>query len=466
MLLTISTTHTPARDLGFLLHKNPDNVQSFELSYGLAHVFYPEATDERCTMALLMEMDPVGLVRGRKGPADDSFGLKQYVNDRPYVASSLLSVTLSRLFGTALSGKSSGRPQLAQQAIPLEAKLAVIPCRGGERFLRSLFQPLGYQLTAQQHPLDDSFPEWGEGHYFTVTLNHTITLKELLTHLYVLVPVLDGDKHYWVGDKEVEKLLEKGAGWLETHPAKDVIAFRYLKHKRRLARSAIERLMEEEGGTDDNPENASPDEEEVIEKKIYLNEQRLKDVYDVFKKGGVQRVADLGCGEGKLLRYFLRDRQFTEIVGMDVSCRTLERAAERLHLDRLPERDRKRIHLVQGSLMYRDKRLSGFDGAAVVEVIEHLDPPRLAAFERVIFECAAPGMIVITTPNVEYNVKFENLPPGKLRHRDHRFEWTREQFRQWAENMAKQHGYTVECRPVGAEDETVGAPTQMGVFER
>src|SRR5262244_3970352 len=148
MLLTITTTHQPATDLGFLLHKNPSKVHSFEMSFGKAHLFYPEATPERCTAALLLDVDPVGLVRNRRGPAGAGGTLDQYVNDRPYVASSFLSVAISRVFGSALGGRSKDRSELAQTAIPLTAKISALPCRGGEGFLRRLFEPLGYQVTA------------------------------------------------------------------------------------------------------------------------------------------------------------------------------------------------------------------------------------------------------------------------------------------------------------------------------
>ncbi len=158
MLLTITTTHQPATDLGYLLHKNPARLHSFELSFGQAHVFYPEANAERCTAALLLDVDPVGLVRNRKGPAGEGGTLDQYVNDRPYVASSLLSVAISRVLNTALGGRSKNRPELAQTAIPLQAKLSVVPCRGGEKFLRRLFEPLGYEVSAQHHSLDERFP--------------------------------------------------------------------------------------------------------------------------------------------------------------------------------------------------------------------------------------------------------------------------------------------------------------------
>jgi 3' terminal RNA ribose 2'-O-methyltransferase Hen1 len=151
---------------------------------------------------------------------------------------------------------------------------------------------------------------------------------------------------------------------------------------------------------------------------------------------------------------------------MDVDSRSLAIAKERLSLDRMPPRQRERIQLLHGSLLYRDRRLAGYDAAAVVEVVEHLDPPRLAAFERAVFEFAAPGLAVVTTPNREYNVRWPSLPAGRFRHRDHRFEWTREEFQRWAEGIAGRFGYAVRFLPVGEEDPEVGAPSQMGIFSR
>lgn len=464
MLLTVTTTHRPATDLGYLLHKNPARPQTFDLSFGRAHVFYTEASDDRCTAALLLEVDPVGLVRNRRGPAGEAFALEQYVNDRPYVASSFLSVAIAQVYGSALAGSSRERPALAGSAIPLSATLAVVPCRGGEPFLRELFEPLGYGLQLQQHPLDERFPEWGTGPYFTVTLTQTIPLQTLLRHLYVLIPVLDNDKHYWIGEDEVAKLLRHGEAWLASHPAREQIVHRYLGHRRGLARLALARLLEEDQPDVDEAEQQHAQEEERAEEKISLNEQRLSSVMAVLRGSGAKRVLDLGCSYGNLLRRLLDERQFEQIVGLDVSHRALEIAADRLRLDRMNERQRQRVQLLQGSLIYRDPRIHGFDAAAVVEVIEHLDEPRLAAFERVLFEFARPGTVVVTTPNVEYNVRFPTLAAGTFRHRDHRFEWTRPQFQEWATRVAARSGYQVRFLPVGPEDREVGPPTQMGVF--
>jgi len=461
MLLTITTTQTPATALGYLLHKHPERFQSFELSFGKASVFYPEASLERCTAALLLDVDPVGLVRKQRG---EGYQLEQYVNDRPYVASSFLSVAIAQVFGTALAGRCKDQPELAQTPIPLTAKLSVLPCKSGEAFLRRLFEPLGYTVTTEVHALDEQFPEWGKSPYFTVELQGTVRLQDLLSHLYVLIPVLDDEKHYWVGDEEVEKLLRHGEGWLTTHPEQQQIAKRYLKRQGSLVRTALAQLVEDDNPEPDDTQQKHELEEAAVEKPISLNQQRLEAVLAALKASGARRVLDLGCGEGRLLKELLQDKTFEEIVGVDVSYRALEIAQERLHLDWLTEQQRQRIKLIQGSLTYRDQRLSGYDAATVVEVIEHLDQPRLAGFERSLFEFARPTTVVVTTPNVEYNVKFENLPAGKLRHKDHRFEWSRAEFQAWANRVAERCGYSVQFLPVGLEDVDVGAPTQMGVF--
>ena len=466
MLLTLTTTRVPATDLGFVLRKHPGRLQEFALSFGKAHVFYPEAGPERCTAALLVEVDPVGLVRQRGRPPGEGGALEQYVNDRPYAASSFLSVAIAEVFRSALGGQCGERPELATTPCPLVARLAALPSRGGEHWLRRMFEPLGYQVTATRLPLDEHFPEWGESAYFQVELAAEVTVAQLLNHLYVLVPVLDGDKHYWVGDDEVAKLVRHGEGWLATHPEREVIARRYLKHRGSLVADALAQLADESGADPEAAAEVQAGEEAAVERPLRLHERRHETVLNALRATPAGRVLDLGCGEGRLLQALLKEKQFTEIVGVDVSHRALEIAAGRLHYDRLPPAERARLQLLHGSLMYRDERLEGFAAAAVVEVIEHLDPPRLAAFERVVFGCARPGTVVVTTPNREYNVKWETLPAGRFRHRDHRFEWTRAEFEAWAERVAAEHGYQVRFEPVGPVDAALGAPTQMGLFTR
>lgn len=466
VLLTISTTHPPATDLGHLLHKHPDNVRTVAFPFGDAHVFFPEATEERCTAAVLVEVDPVGLVRRRGRKGQEPFSLAGYVNDRPYAASSFLSVVLGKVLGTAMTGRCDQRPELAATALPFEVEVPVLPVRGGEAVLRSLFEPLGYEVDATAIALDEEHPGWGPSRYWSVRLRGTVRLADLLSHLYVLLPVLDDEKHYWVGEDEARKLLDKGGAWLAAHPARELISRRYLKHRRALADDVLARLADD--NTDDQGEvDAEHDqEEERVEARISLNQQRTEAVTAALLAAGAARVLDLGCGEGRLVQTLLRLPAISHVTGADVSPRALERAAARLHLDDASDRQRERVALVQAGLTYRDRRFEGFDAATLVEVIEHLDEPRLAALEQVVFAHAAPPTVIVTTPNVEHNVRFTSLPAGRLRHRDHRFEWSRAEFSRWAERVAAAHGYRVELAPIGPDDAEVGPPTQMAVFSR
>lgn len=297
-------------------------------------------------------------------------------------------------------------------------------------------------------------------------LKNVITVQQLLSHLYVLIPVCDNDKHYWVSNQEVEKLLDKGKSWLDTHPGREIIVKRYLKHQRNLASKAMETLLsingedlQEELGTEGDNDK---DMQETI---VRIHDQRLQAAKDILLESGCKRVVDLGCGEGRLMKLLLAEKQFEYLLGMDVSYKSLEIAKERLKLERLPEKQQQRLRLIQGSLTYRDKRIEGFDGAALIEVIEHLDQIRLTALERTVFEFARPGVVVVTTPNAEYNIRFADYQQGKMRHSDHRFEWTREEFETWAGVIASKNSYEVSFSPIGEVDPEVGALSQMAVFK-
>ena len=412
-----------------------------------------------------MEINPISLVRNRRGQAFHGRAIQEYVNDRPFVASSHLSVAIAEMYGTAMSGRCKGKPELEGQKLPLAASIPVLPCRGGEELLLGLFEPLGYEVEAEAIPLDPEFPGWGDSRYFKFRISGEVTVQDLLTHLYVLIPVLDNDKHYWIAKDEIEKLLAKGESWLPSHPEKEIIVQRYLQYRKKYAREAMERLADEGTGEEIGGDGQDPV-EEAVEERISLNQQRIETVAAVVEGAGAGSVVDLGCGEGKYLREYLKIKGLDRILGVDVSGYVLENARRRLHWEDMSDKKRSRIDLIQGSLLYRDSRLEGFDIATCIEVVEHLDEPRLQAFERVLFEFAKPKMALITTPNVEYNVKFENLPKGKYRHTDHRFEWTRTEFQEWAGRICEKYGYTVGFQGIGEEDPDVGTPTQMGIFKR
>ncbi|MGI5136191.1 MULTISPECIES: 3' terminal RNA ribose 2'-O-methyltransferase Hen1 [unclassified Streptomyces] len=477
MFLMISTTGTeqhPATDLGFLLHKHPDRAFSTNVSYGTAHVVYPQADTERCTAALLLEVDAPALVRkgrgkGRGGAPDAA--LAQYVNDRPYAASSLLAVALSSVFSTAMRGVCLARPERAGQPLPLRVEIPALPARGGAALVRRLFEPLGWTVTAEPVPLDAQFPQWGDSRYVGLVLESAeLTLAEALRHLYVLLPVLDDAKHYWVSADEVDKLLRAGEGWLPGHPEQKLITSRYLSRRWSLTRQAMERLellrlAEADDSEVEEIDNAVEEDSETEERPTPLAVQRRDAIIAALGESAAARVLDLGCGQGQLVQALLKDPRFTEIVGVDVSVRALTIASRRLKLDRMGERQASRVKLFQGSLTYTDNRLKGYDAAVLSEVVEHLDLPRLPALEYAVFGSARPRTVLVTTPNVEYNVRWETLPAGHVRHGDHRFEWTREEFRAWADRVAERYGYAVEFTAVGPDDPEVGPPTQMARFE-
>lgn len=465
VLLTLTMTGdgaVPASDLGYLLHKHPDRVQQFDVSTGTAHVFYPEATSSRCTAALLLEVDPVGLARrrGRGTPP----GAGQYVGDRSYAASSLLAVALGHVFRTALRGRCDARPELAASPLDLQVAMPSLPCRGGPDLAARLFAPLGWSVDASPLPLDPNNPGQGASPYVQVSLTGSLRLADALNHLYVLLPVLDDAKHYWVTTDEVDKLVRAGTGWLAEHTERDLIVSRYLAHQRGLASDALERLA------DDTPverlDDGSAPPRLAEREQLPLARQRVDTVVAVLRAAGAATVLDLGCGEGRLLAALLPDPAFTKVTGADVSTRNLERAARRLNLDRMGDRQRARLELLQAALTYRDSRLAGYDAAVLMEVIEHVDAERLPALARTVFGFASPGTVLVTTPNAEHNVRFADLPPGAFRHPDHRFEWPRTRFRDWAGEVASAYGYTVRFEPVGVDDAEVGPPTQLAVFTR
>jgi 3' terminal RNA ribose 2'-O-methyltransferase Hen1 len=451
VLLTLTSKTAPARDLGHLLRKHPDQLQSFPLPFGTAHVFYPRADDAECRAALLLDIDPVGLVRGRSAAGEGL--VDAYVNDRPYAASSFLSVAIARVYGAALGGRSKPE-ELASRELELEAVLS--PVRSPDTsWPERLFGPLGYEL--KQSPLGD--------YYSKLHIAGKTTLQRLLTHIYVLVPVIDGDKHYWVGEEEVEKLFRFGSEWLNSHPERELITSRYLARAPKLARAAVARLASLDDSAPEAAESRRSPREEELERPLRLQDRRIAAVVEALRGSGAASIADVGCGEGDLLLALVREAQVNRIVGTDVSVRELERAKSRLDRTNMLTSKRSNIELFQSSALYADRRLQDLDAITLLEVIEHIDEPRLDSLERVIFGFARPRVVVVSTPNSEYNVRFPNLAEGEYRHPDHRFEWTRAQFESWCTSIKERFGYQPTLGTIGDNDLAVGSPTQMAVFQ-
>jgi 3' terminal RNA ribose 2'-O-methyltransferase Hen1 len=325
-----------------------------------------------------------------------------------------------------------------------------------------LFEPLGWRVD-----VDAAGPDAGTVSklYARVKLTGVARLSVALNHLYVLIPILDNAKHYWVSEAEIDKLLKRGEGWLDQHPAKELIVRRYLRHQGVLARAALERLAPETQEEAIEPEaRGAP--EDGLEAPIRLNDERMTAVVEALRATGAKTIADLGCGEGKLLHRLLGERWTERLIGLDPAVRELERAAKRLKLHLPGGPPEGRVSLLHGSLTYRDERWAAADAAALVEVIEHLDPDRLPLMERVVFGEARPGAVAVTTPNAEYNSLFPSLAAGAFRHPDHRFEWTRAEFQTWANRIGSSYGYRSTFSGIGHQNETLGTPTQMVVFTR
>lgn len=475
MLLTITTTHRPATDLGYLLHKHPERAQQVPVSTGTAHIFYPEATEERCTAALLVDVDPVAFVRGQARRRDrgrrGSGPLAQYVNDRPYAAGSQLAVALKAVFGTALRGRCDIKPELADMTLPLRISVPAMSVRAGASLAERLFAPLGWTTQITHYPYDPETPEWGPAPCANVQLDGVFRIADALNHLYVLLPVLDGGQHYWVAESDVSKLLRASSSWLPSHPERELITGTYLAWAAPLVDAATEQLDMVDRISDASAPSTPP-RESADARGLPLSAQRYRAVADCLARAGARRVLDLGCGDGALLEVLLRDRQYTELAGVDVSPYALRFAARRLHIDRADSpasgsAQRARVTLRQSSLMYADPALRGFDAAVLVEVIEHIDPARLPAAAEAVFGVAQPRLVLVTTPNAEYNDYFPALPRGAFRHPDHRFEWTRAEFASWAQHIATEYAYSVAFEGIGhTSNEEAGAPTQMAIFTK
>ena len=455
MILELTTTHKPATDLGYLLHKHPDKLQTVELSVGSAHMFYPEASEDSCTACLMLDINPIDLVRGDKGR--NAFLQEHYVNDRPYTSNSFLSTALVKAFGSAINGTCHTKPELALTAIPLKAKIHSLKVDCDKSYINKLFEPLDYKISYETIQLDSTFPSWGESKIVNLTIEKTTTLKEFLSQLYVFMVVLDNDRHFYISRNDIDVLIRRGENWLENHPEKDWITKRYLKNLRTLTSQALLRLANED---------ELIEEQQTPERKINLHQQRLNKALELLKESGAESILDIGCGEGKLLKMLLKEGQFKKIAGMDVSFGELQKAKENLYLDQASPAMRDRIKIFQGSVTYKDERLKNFDAAALVEVIEHLDEERLPAMEKVVFGFAKPNFIIISTPNAEYNVVFEKLQAETFRHDDHRFEWTRKEFADWCNKICDEFKYEVSIYPVGQEEENIGAPSQLAMFKK
>jgi 3' terminal RNA ribose 2'-O-methyltransferase Hen1 len=452
MFISMTTTYVPATDLGYLLHKHPDKMHKRTSSQSVNYCFFSEASVERCTVNLVLDIGlshSYGFSKERPKP-----NYNPHVNDRPYVAGSIMSVALNDMFRSAFNGQSKEKPELSRTEIPLEISIATVSCADGEAFIRGIFEPLGYQVDISGFQYDEEFPEWGQSPYFVLNLKANKQISVVLKQLYVLLPVLDDSKHYWIEMTEKDRLLKMGEGWLASHPLVEVITKRALKHLGSLSSEALNQLGHIEPLLMKKASN-----EESLEKTVGINDLRMQRVLEILEQENVNSVIDCGCGEGKLIEKLLGETRIPLIKGFDVGLESLEAAKRRIDHGSKEAR----VQLIHGSLVYLDDRLLGSEAIVLMEVIEHIDPSRLETMEKNIFGFVGSPLVVVTTPNFEYNQKFAIRG---FRHPDHRFEWTRSQFSNWCQGIGSRFKYSFDIQFVGAEDQALGSPTQIGVFKK
>jgi 3' terminal RNA ribose 2'-O-methyltransferase Hen1 len=456
MLLTLTCQGQEAPEFSYLLYKNPYRVNQFSLSFGQAVVFYPEFTPDKVSCSLLLNIDPLVLSKDK----GRQFGLFDYISDRPYASTSFMSVAISRVFSSALGGRCQEKPELVDKELDLMAEIICLPCQP-ELNLEMFFVPLGYEVSVDRRKPDQAFEKLGENPYVNLTIRGRVTISEMLRHLYILIPIFGGRKHYFVDRDEVEKLLRLGGEWLKSHPYREQITYLYLARFKKLTRLALDRIEDGEAGAIEDDGEYSGFASRFFRGEP-LSKVRLEFILQELRLSGARSVLDLGCGEGRLLLRLAHDDRFDRIVGLDISLTALKKAEERLF--KAYKGRPQGLELIQGALTYADGRLKGFDAAVCQEVLEHLDAWRMPIFEKVLFGFLKPKTIIVTTPNVDYNVNYPGLTEGQLRHQDHRFEWNRAQFTQWASSVAEKNGYTVRVSDLGELDQKSGRPTQFGVF--
>ena len=467
MLLTITCKGEHASELSFLLHKNPYKVQEFNVIMGKAYVFYPKVSDIETTVALLADLNPIDLVKGKEGVKQDSYyTLFDYINDRPYSINSFTSSIISKVFNTACAGKCEHLPELVKTELDLSCTLYALPVKGRLDMINKIFEPLGYEVSYEEKILDSEFEEFGKSSYVDLTIhNEHITLYNLLNQIRILIPVFDKEKHYYVDEKEVDKLIRLSIDWLKDHPEKNRIVGRYFSKDKKLAVKALEALKIDEIKNDDIEEDNTTS-EKTIEKKVRLNDQRLETVKKTIIENNCKTVLDYGCGEGNLESILANESSISQITFTDISFNALKNTKFRIRSKMKNEDYDNKFSSFQSSLLYRDERCRNFDCICLIEVIEHIELNRLDTIVENIFGYYKSKIIIITTPNREYNIKYEFLEEDKLRHPDHRFEFTRDEFYKFVNNIVDndRYPYNAIIESIGEIDDTVGSPTMMAVF--
>jgi 3' terminal RNA ribose 2'-O-methyltransferase Hen1 len=445
MQLTIQASGDNVQAISYLLAKNPNNLYERNHKGHLVRLFYSKFTETELEVTIFVTPDPIEMVKNNS----NSYDITHYINDREFAVSSIFCSFIRSALGTALNGQPKEEHlKWVNHPFSFNFEFGPVVSSLSDEKLMNLFEPIGYEVTINRPEIEYSFPIKTKSSARYLSIKGMKTLQEGLRHLFVLIPVIDNYKHYFIDEKEIEKLERYGEGWLEQHPLRDLIYRQALRFKE------IYSLVE----------NSSKDEKKVEPvKKVRLNELRYEKIVNAVSQMKPRSVVDFGSGEGKLSVQLGFVEGITEILAVEPSESASLKALERFN--KVKNKEKFVIpELLWGSLFYYDERLKDKDVIILCEVIEHIDETRLPKAMDTLLHDYQPGALIITTPNREYNELYDM--EEHLRHNDHRFEWTRAEFRQWCTERNYSNDYELLFDGIGEEHPSHGFPTQMCIFKR
>ncbi|PYF06198.1 3' terminal RNA ribose 2'-O-methyltransferase Hen1 [Ureibacillus chungkukjangi] len=445
MQLTIRGTGQDIQVISYLLAKNPNNLYERRVSGHLVRMFFSQFSEEEVEVTFFVTPDPIELSRNNSKVYD----ITSYINDREFVVSSIFCTFLRTALGTALNGKPVEEYEpWVNHPFPLEFSFGPVASQLTDQDIQSLFQPLGYAVEITYGEADYNMDFKSKSSARFITLKGSTTLQMGLRQLFVLIPVLDNYKHYYIDEQEVEKIVRYGEGWLDKHPKREFILRQALRFKEVYGQF----------------ENQHTKKENESSPKLRLNDLRYdKIVGKVNQLKRKETVVDLGSGEGKLSEKLGFIDGVKEILAVEPSESATLKALKRFE-KAAQDKNFVKPRQIFGSLFYYDERLKGKDVLILCEVIEHIDEYRLPKIIQTILQDYRPRTLIITTPNQEYNEVYGM--GGDYRHPDHRFEWTREEFQTWCKTQNENHEYNIAFDGIGEEHELHGYPTQMCLFTR
>ena len=496
MYLTVKAAGPHAGMISHLLAKNPHNRYERNEKGARVRLIYSAFAEEKIEFTIFATPDPIDLVKG----SPHSYDITQYINDREFVVSSLFCSYIRPALGTALNGKpKADYADWVEHVFPLEVTFGPVASNLPDAVIESLFTALGYEADIERGAAEYTFDLKSRSSVRNIRVSGQATLQQMLRQLFILMPVLDDYKHYYIGTEEIDKLQRYGEGWLQDHPQQELIIKRALRFApliadyRKLAgdnvqKAAVNLLDTNTTDTDANtlqqPGNeqittgitasqqgeadtlsSSADVQETAVPPIRLNELRYQAIVDQVSSLPRRRsVVDFGAGEGKLSVRLAGIEGVEQVYAVEPSAYAGLRALERF--GKL-EREGQQIvpRLVTGSLFYRDDQWAGQDVIILCEVIEHINEHRLPQVMATLLDEYHPETLIMTTPNREYNAVYE-MEEQEIRHTDHRFEWTRAEWADHCQDWVSGRPYEVSLHGIGDISEIHGQPTQMAVFRR